>query len=60
MFVDSTILTALVRPRKLTGQRGSRRRVQLGTASLVREVFEISNLLEALDCLSDRAESLGD
>ncbi len=58
-FVDSTFINALVKARKFAEEKGSQLRVQLGTAPIVRKVFELSDLLDYLECANDREEALG-
>jgi hypothetical protein len=43
---------------KQADEVGSRLRVQVGTAPVVRRVLEISQLTEYLDCVHDREEAL--
>jgi hypothetical protein len=43
---------------RLALSRGSRFRLQLGTAPVVRRALEISGLLEYLDCVPDREQAL--
>ena len=57
-FVDSSLLRNLVRAHRLARKQGSRLRLQLGTAPIVRRALEVSNLLEVLDCAPDRERAL--
>ena len=57
-FVDSTVLNALVRAQRKAEQRGCRLRLQLGSAAIVRKVFEVSGLLDFFDCAPTREQAL--
>jgi anti-anti-sigma factor len=57
-FVDSSILHVLVQSDKAARECGHRFRLQLGTAPIVHRAFEISGLLEVLDCAPTREEAL--
>jgi anti-anti-sigma factor len=59
-FVDSTTIYTLVKSRRAADQRGSTLRLQLGTTPLVHKVFELSGMLELLDCAPTRDEALRD
>ena len=57
-FIDSSFLHNLAEADRLARSRGSRLRLQLGTAAIVRRALEISGLLERLDCVPDREQAL--
>ena len=57
-FIDSSFLRALVNAHKHAEKVGSRFRLQVGTAPIVRRALEISGLTEYLDCTHDRKEAL--
>ena len=57
-FIDSSFLHNLAEADRLARSRGSRLRLQLGTASIVRKALEVSGLLERLDCAPDREQAL--
>ena len=57
-FIDSSMLHNLASAHRLAQSRGSRFRLQLGTAPVVRRALEISGLLEYLDCVPDREQAL--
>jgi anti-anti-sigma factor len=57
-FIDASILNNLAEADRLSRNRGSRLRLQLGTASIVRKALEISGLLEHLDCATDRKQAI--
>ena len=57
-FIDSSFLRALVSANKHAEEVGSRLRLQVGTAPIVKKVLEISHLVEYLDCAHDREEAL--
>jgi anti-sigma B factor antagonist len=57
-FTDSSFLNLLVKTHRQAEAAGCRMRVQLGTSALIRRVFEISDLVEYLDCVRDRDEAL--
>ncbi len=57
-FIDSSFLHNLALADRLARSRGSRLRLQLGTAMIVRTALEISGLLEHLDCVPDREQAL--
>lgn len=59
-FVDSATLHALVKTARSAQERGTRFRVQLGTAAIVDRAFEVSGVLEVLDCVPTREEALRD
>jgi anti-anti-sigma factor len=58
-FVDSTIINLLVQAKREASERDCAFRLQMGTQSIVRRVFEVTGVLDALDCASTRAEALG-
>jgi anti-anti-sigma factor len=57
-FVDSSTLNVLVRTARVAQERGTRFRLQLGTAAIVERAFQLSGLLEVLDCAPTREEAL--
>ena len=57
-FVDSTTIHTLVKARRAADERGSTLRLQLGTAPIVRKAFELSGMLQLLDCAPTREEAL--
>lgn len=57
-FVDSSTIHALVASHRAASERGSTFRLQLGTAPIVKKAFELSGMLELLDCASTREEAL--
>jgi anti-anti-sigma factor len=57
-FVDSSTLSALIRTARIAQERGTRFRVQLGTASIVERAFEVSGVLAVLECVPTREEAL--
>jgi anti-anti-sigma factor len=57
-FVDSSTLNALVKAARSAQQRGTRFRVQLGTAAIVERAFQLSGVLEVLDRAPTREEAL--
>jgi anti-anti-sigma factor len=57
-FVDSATLHALVKTARSAHERGARFRVQLGTAAIVERAFQVSGVLEVLDCVPRREEAL--
>jgi anti-anti-sigma factor len=59
-FVDSSTLHALVKTARSAQERGARFRVQLGTAAIVERAFQVSGVLEVLDCVPAREEALRD
>jgi anti-anti-sigma factor len=59
-FVDSSVINVLVETRR-EAERGQRRfRIQMGTESVVRRVFEVAGVLSFLECASSRQEALGE
>ncbi len=57
-FIDSSVLHNFLVADRLARQRGSRFRIQLGTAAIVEKAMELSGLLEHLECLPDREQAL--
>lgn len=57
-FVDSSTIHALFNADTAARMRGSKFRLQLGTAAIVRTVFEICGVLERIECASSREEAL--
>ena len=57
-FVDGAMLEVLHSVDREAERRGRTFRLQLGTAPIVRRAFEISGLLEVLDCAPTREEAL--
>jgi anti-anti-sigma factor len=57
-FVDSSFLRNLSIADRIAREQGSRLRLQLGTAPVVRRALEISGMLDFLDCVSDRRAAL--
>ena len=58
-FIDSSFLRALVIANKHAVELGSHLRLRVGTATIVRQVLEISGLSEYLDCTHDLDEACG-
>ena len=57
-FVDSSFLYSILKADRLSRPRGSRVRLQFGTASIVRKAFELSGILAQLDHVATREEAL--
>ena len=57
-FVDSSIIHVLVKSDRAARGRGRTFRLQLGTAPIVDRAFQLSGVLEVLDCASTRDEAL--
>ncbi len=57
-FVDSSVLHNLLKADRLARARGSRLRIQLGTAAIVEKALELSGLLDCLDVVPDRERAL--
>ena len=57
-FIDSSFLHNLSLADDLARNRGSRLRLQLSTAAIVRKALDISGILERLDCVPDREQAL--
>ncbi len=58
LFVDSSLLHALVQADRKAKSQGHAFRLQLGTAPIVRRAFEISGLFGLLDISPTREEAL--
>jgi anti-anti-sigma factor len=59
-FVDSSVILALVGADRSARTRGSRFRLQFGTAPIVRRALEITGVLEQLEVVATREEALRD
>jgi len=59
-FIDSSTLRALLQARDLAHTRGSRVRLQLGTAAIVRKALEVSGVRDLFECVPDRERALRD
>ena len=59
-FVDSTTLHALLDADMAARMKGRTFRLLLGTRAIVRAAFELSGVLDRLDCTHSREEALGD
>ena len=57
-FVDSSTIYTLVKSHRTASQQGSTFRLQLGTAPIVHKAFELSGMLELLDCSPTREQAL--
>ena len=57
-FIDSSVLHTLLVADELAQQRGSRFRLQLGTAAIVEKALELSGLLDRLEVVPDREQAL--
>jgi anti-anti-sigma factor len=57
-FIDSSFVNNLLRADRLARDRGSRFRLQVATAPIVRRVLEISGILDKLDIATTRDEAL--
>ena len=57
-FIDSSTLNALVRTARIAEERGTGFRLQLGTAAIVERAFQLSGVLDVLDCAPTREEAL--
>ena len=57
-LIDSSILAAFITAHKLARERGKDFRIQLGTAAVVKSVFEITGILEHLAWAPSRDEVL--
>jgi anti-anti-sigma factor len=57
-FVDSSTMHALVTAHRAARARGAIFRLQLGTAPIVERAFELSGLLQMLECAATREEAL--
>jgi anti-anti-sigma factor len=59
-FVDSWILAVLRDTGRAADKLGVTFRVQLGTAPIVAMIFDMSGVLDELECVSTREEALRD
>jgi anti-anti-sigma factor len=57
-FIDSSVITALLRAHRAATERNKTFRLQFGTAPIVRRMLEISGLLEIIEHVSTREEAL--
>jgi anti-anti-sigma factor len=57
-FVDSATIFVLVKTHGAATQRGSTFRLQLGTAPIVKRAFQLSGVLDVVDCVVSREEAL--
>ena len=57
-FVDSTTIHLLLGAHAAAQVRGKTFRVQLGTATIVRTAFELTGVLNRVECASSREEAL--
>ena len=57
-FIDSSVLASLVGAHRHAEGRGSRFRVQLGSAAIVQKIFEVSELSSYLEVVSGRKQAL--
>jgi len=57
-YIDSSILASLVRAHRRAEERGSKLRVQLGSAAIVQKLFELSDLTSYLEVVHDREQAL--
>ena len=57
-FVDSSTIHALVRSQRAASERGITFRLQLGTAPIVEKAFQLSGVLDLLNCARTRGEAL--
>ena len=57
-YIDSSILASLVSAHRRAEGRGSLLRVQLGSAAIVRKLFEISDLTNYLEVVPGREQAL--
>jgi len=58
VFVDSSILYALMNSDRAARERGKTFRLQLGTALIIEKAFQLSGVSELLDCYATREEVL--
>jgi len=56
-FVDSTIISLLVQAKRDASEQGCRFRLQLGTAAIVRRIFEVTGVLDVLEVAQTREEA---
>jgi anti-sigma B factor antagonist len=59
-YIDSSILHSMVRAHRRAEERGSKLRVQLGSAAIVRKLFEVSELTSYLEVVRGREQALRD
>ena len=59
LFVDSSIVTLLLDVNRQALERGKTFRLQLGTAAIVRRVFEITGVFDVIEHAPTREEALG-
>lgn len=59
-FIDSSLINSLATVDRLARERGSRFRLQLNTAAIVKKALEITGMLDSLECVSDRESALRD
>jgi len=57
-YIDSSILATMVRAHRRAEERGVNLRVQLGSAAIVRKLFEVSDLTSYLEVVRDREQAL--
>ena len=57
-FVDSTTIHVLLTAHAAARVRGKTFRLQLGTAAIVRTAFELTGVLNQIECASSREEAL--
>jgi anti-sigma B factor antagonist len=60
LFVDSTIISALVRAARRAEERGGRLALVMGTAPIVERALAVSGVLERIASVASLAEALGD
>lgn len=58
LFIDSSFLSNLVQADTAAKGRGTRLVLEMGTDSIVHKVFEVSGLLERLDCITSKEQAL--
>jgi anti-anti-sigma factor len=58
LFVDSTTMHVLLNADSTARSRGTKLRVQLGTAAIVRTAFELYGLPKRLECVHSRDQAL--
>lgn len=57
-FVDSSTIATLLTCHQTAVARGSTFRLQLGTACIVDKAFEVTGVLNVVECLATREEAL--
>jgi anti-anti-sigma factor len=57
-FVDSSIIHALMKTSRVAREQERTLRLQLGTAPIVEKAFQLSGLLEHLECATTRDDAL--